>query len=340
MAELPASLKPIKAYIEQAKARAADPMIAYHCKLYALQEAMAMRASVPKADMGYILNLMDTLETEKAALGDLDDAGVLCENYAQELFQKADDADRDGKSSLPVAKDFLAAAQIFEVCKQFGELPPDILEKIKYGKWRFVEICKATKEKRPPAPPRGLENQGPRDTGDEDAGNGLPPAPPAGPVEPPPPTPPPGMPPSGLDGFGGVPPAPGGGAAPPDYFGLPPPPPEAPPHYAPPPVPVPPSVLDPQPPSWSQLPAPDATPPYAAQLPAPPAVPTAPPPPQYVPPAAPPPGFMPRRPQIMEALKLSQSAVAALQFQEVDTARMVLMQALTLLSQPPAPAPP
>ena len=169
MAELPASLKPIKAYIEQAKARAADPMIAYHCKLYALQEAMAMRASVPKADMGYILNLMDTLETEKAALGDLDDANVLCENYAQELFQKADDADRDGKSSLPVAKDFLAAAQIFEVCKQFGELPPDILEKIKYGKWRFVEICKATKEKRPPAPPRGLENQGPRDTGDEDA---------------------------------------------------------------------------------------------------------------------------------------------------------------------------
>ena len=71
-ADLPASLKPIKAYLEQAKQRAADPVIAYHCRLYALQEAMAMRASIPKADMGFILGLMDSLEKEKAAqLSDL-----------------------------------------------------------------------------------------------------------------------------------------------------------------------------------------------------------------------------------------------------------------------------
>ena len=41
------------------------------------------------------------------------------------------------------------------MCEQFGELPTDVVEKNKYAKWRFVEICKAAKERRAPAPPRG-----------------------------------------------------------------------------------------------------------------------------------------------------------------------------------------
>merc|ERR1719261_1166159 len=76
-----------------------------------------------------------------------------CEMYAQDLFTKADDADRNGQSTLPTAKVFLAAAQIYEVCEQFGELPTDVVEKNKYAKWRFDEICKAAKERRAPAPP-------------------------------------------------------------------------------------------------------------------------------------------------------------------------------------------
>lgn len=61
------------------------------------------------------------------------------ENVASELFQKADDSDRSGNHGLQVAKDFLAAANIFEACKQFtddGTLPEDLAEKSKYGKWR------------------------------------------------------------------------------------------------------------------------------------------------------------------------------------------------------------
>jgi hypothetical protein len=135
---------------------------------------------------------MDQLESEKAALGEADSPSVQVENYAHSLFEKADDADRAGERGLQTAKTFKASANIFEACKQFGELPSDLLEKIKYAKWRFVELCKAAKERRPPAPPRTLDG--------EDAD---------------------GAPPSG--GAGGsssdLPP-------PPDYFGLPPPPPE------------------------------------------------------------------------------------------------------------------
>ena len=154
--DLPASLKPIKPYLEAAKRfKAADPVVAYHCRLFAMQEAMNMRAKIPKPDMGFVITLMDQLESEKAALGDLSNAAITVENFALTLFERADDADRSGKSTLPVAKDFLVSSQILETCRQFGELSEDLLEKIKYAKWRFVEIFKSTKEKRPPAPPRG-----------------------------------------------------------------------------------------------------------------------------------------------------------------------------------------
>ena len=347
-ADLPASLKPIKAYLEQAKQRAADPVIAYHCRLYALQEAMAMRASIPKADMGFILGLMDSLEKEKAAIGELEDAGVLCENFAQELFQKADDADRAGQSTLPVAKDFLSAAQLMEVCKQFGELPPDLLEKIKYGKWRFVEICKATKERRAPAPPKTLDPPPGAADGGGEGGEGsgdapLPPLP-GGDVGVPPVVPP-AIPAPPYEGGGGaaLPGAPygdGGAGAPPAYLGLPPAPPPGVVPPAMPADPVPPSAAVHSPPSYSELPAAPALP----NAPAPP--PGAPPP--YMAPMAPPPmgmlpaggRYQPGRPQILEALKLSQGAVSALQFQDVDTAVNVLQQALHMLTQPPPPRAP
>merc|ERR1719487_850062 len=104
--------------------------------------------------MTYVITLMDELEKEKAGVGDLEDAAVQVENFGQDLFQKADDADRSGRSDLKTGKVFLAASNVLESCKQFGELPPDLSEKIKYAKWRFVEIAKATKEGRPPVPPR------------------------------------------------------------------------------------------------------------------------------------------------------------------------------------------
>ena len=56
MADTPASLKPIKPYLERGQElKARDPVVAYHCRLFALQEGMAMRAKVPKSDMGLSL---------------------------------------------------------------------------------------------------------------------------------------------------------------------------------------------------------------------------------------------------------------------------------------------
>ena len=144
-ADVPVSLKAVKPYIERAQElQSKDPVVAYHCRLYALQEAMKLRGQIPKEDMGFVLQLMDGLEAEKGALGEMDSPAMVVENFAQDLFQRADDADRAGKSDMRTGKAFLVASQLIDVCKQFGELPPDLAEKAKYAKWRFVEIAKAT----------------------------------------------------------------------------------------------------------------------------------------------------------------------------------------------------
>jgi hypothetical protein len=79
---------------------------------------MRLRSTLPKGDMGFILGLMDELEADKATLGDLDDAGVQLENFGQELFLRADDADRAGQSDLRTGKAFLAAAQVREALRR------------------------------------------------------------------------------------------------------------------------------------------------------------------------------------------------------------------------------
>jgi vacuolar protein sorting-associated protein VTA1 len=338
-AQPPPSLKHIKKYLDEAKARQTqDPLVSYHLRLYALQEAMEVRSKIPKEDMTYILLLMDAAEAEKKQLGAAAeqaeaDRQAHVENFALELFEKADDLDRNGQSTLATAKVFNSAYHVMEACKQFGgELPEDMREKIKYAKWRVVEIAKATKERRPPAPPRGLEGQG--DGGDETGGDG---ASGDGSAPPPPPmAPPPGV----------VPPADAAPPPPPDYMGLPPP-----------PGVVPPAVGAHEQASFdsSTLPVPPAYP----GAPLPPAVPPGMPPgvPPGVPPGLPPqaPGFLgvggghyasppltdytPGKAQMMEAHRLCQSAQAALEFQEHISAVSTLRKALQLLTMPPAPAP-
>ena len=99
-----------------------------------------------------------------------------------------------------------------ESCQQFGELADDLAEKVKYAKWRFVEIAKAVKERRPPAPPRGMED------GAEADGAAPPPPETAAPPAPPAPSAPDA---SGYDSMIPPPAAPPPSGSP-DYMGLPP----------------------------------------------------------------------------------------------------------------------
>mmetsp|Transcript_56421 Transcript_56421/g.125935 ORF Transcript_56421/g.125935 Transcript_56421/m.125935 type:complete len:321 (-) Transcript_56421:591-1553(-) len=319
MSDVPVSLKAIKPYIERwQEIKPRDPIVAYHCRLFALQQAMEKRAEIPKEDMKYILSLMDALEAEKATLGDLEDAGVQVENFGQELFQKADDNDRAGQSDLRTAKAFLAAGHVMESCKQFGELPADLQEKIKYAKWRFVEIAKAVKERRTPAPPRGTEPTTPADDDSAGPSAGIPPA---DPMPPPPSFQDMPAPPAAVD----YPPASYPPSDYPPYMGLPPATPSA--------VPEAPQAGFPSAP-------PAHVPPTFGGYAAPPGGGLAPPAVSSVPsPVMMPPGFKPAKPAVLEAMALCKSAMNALQFQDAETAVHSLTTAIHLLTHPPMPTP-
>lgn len=316
--EVPASLKSIKPFLEQGKLRAeSDPTLSYYCNLHALQEAMTLRAKMPKAEqpMAFIMGLMDKVEAQKAALPEVDSPQMHVENVASELFQKADDSDRSGNHGLQVAKDFLAAANIFEACKQFtddGTLPEDLAEKSKYGKWRFVELCKAAKERRAPAPPRGMD-EGPAG-GD---GPAEPDVPPAMPTYAPPPqdaptyAPPPSymdLPPASGDGGGGMPGVVPTAAAPPYITS------GATPSFEAPSVPQ----------------TPQGYGGYAAAAP----------PPYTAAPFPQPTSIKPTSVACAEAARLCQSAASNLSFQDHVTALASLHQAIHLLTQPPPPSAP
>ena len=415
MADTPASLKPIKPYLERGQElKARDPVVAYHCRLFALQEGMAMRAKVPKSDMGFILGLMDELEKEKASLGDTDDPQVQVSR--RPIAPSSVRARRRTSAALLVRRwrtlrktssrrqtTWTAAARATsgrprhswrrrtswrcgpaclhacpparaprcvalallssmrggpspwraQACKQFGELADDLAEKIKYAKWRcaladprparrqrlraadltpappsltpppcsprcprFVEIAKATKERRAPAPPRGMEEAA-TSSREEEPGMTLPPAAPAAPPEPaahPDPSAPADYPP-----YMGLPPAPPAGgdgpAVPSDY----------PPYMG---LPAAPPVMPPAPPAHAVVP------PGYGQIPSPPPATGQPSPPmtlQRVP------GYKPQRPQMLEAVTLCKSAISALQFQDSESAVHQLNEALILLTQPPMP---
>jgi hypothetical protein len=262
---------------------------------------------------------------------------VLVENFAQDLFLRADESDRAGVAGARVGRAFYVASVLIAVCKQFGALPADLAEKRKYALWRYVEYSKAVKEGRPPAPPPNLGTDAllfPLDDGGGGSGGGADDEPAAAGggagaaavgqvgVTPLP------APSSFADEYGGygsaqLPPhrAPPTAAPPPPFAPPPPPPIGPPPSYPPPPAAYP-------PPPATYLPPPQLHQPAFAPPPPPHHHHAAP----HAPPAA------PVAPVGADALFTAQRhakfAVSALQFADVQAAVQNLHAALAALGAP------
>lgn len=154
----PAELKAVLPFVQRAnELRTADTVISYWCCYYAAQIGISGNAKETESKM-YLLTLMDTLEQLKAKLADNDavtnDAAssAYVDNFALKVFVGADNEDRAGKATRTTAKKFLAASQFIELLKIFGPLEPEMLDKIKYAKWKAADIAKAFKEGRKPQP--------------------------------------------------------------------------------------------------------------------------------------------------------------------------------------------
>eukprot|EP00285_Hemiselmis_virescens_P011692 CAMPEP_0173393408 /NCGR_PEP_ID=MMETSP1356-20130122/22092_1 /TAXON_ID=77927 ORGANISM="Hemiselmis virescens, Strain PCC157" /NCGR_SAMPLE_ID=MMETSP1356 /ASSEMBLY_ACC=CAM_ASM_000847 /LENGTH=182 /DNA_ID=CAMNT_0014351419 /DNA_START=212 /DNA_END=756 /DNA_ORIENTATION=+ len=152
MPDMPPSLKSIKEYLVKSKQLAnVKPVVSHYCKVYAVEQGLKKRDKADKSTLSFIMPLMDELEKEKKEMAELkgcEDAQMQVELFALEIFKKADDQYYAGTANLSTYQSFRAAATLFEVCLQWGELPPDVSEKYKYAKVTAIEIAKAVKEGR------------------------------------------------------------------------------------------------------------------------------------------------------------------------------------------------
>lgn len=160
---LPRELKSIQPFLQRAEeVKSADPVIAYWCTYYAAQLGIALKLK-DNAARTFLFDLLGRLETMKSEIGPndaIDDesaSSAYVENFAIRVFAAADSEDRRGNATPATAKKFLAAANFLEVLNTFTQSSDatttiNVPEKIRYSKWKTVDITRAFREGRRPTP--------------------------------------------------------------------------------------------------------------------------------------------------------------------------------------------
>lgn len=104
----------------------------------------------------YAVSLMERLEATKdehsadESIVDNDVAKAYVEQFAQEIFDRAERPMRADQASRQTADTFDAAATFFELLREWGELEPEVSQKIKFAKWNAARILKAIREGKDP----------------------------------------------------------------------------------------------------------------------------------------------------------------------------------------------
>ncbi|TMW68832.1 hypothetical protein Poli38472_006300 [Pythium oligandrum] len=160
-AKIPPTFKTLLPFIRRAEelerdtSRPESKLIAYFCRQYAMELGIKLRENDNSNEAtNYLLSLMDRLEDDKGKLPTFsqDEGKEICEDFALEIFTKADDEDRAGCADKNTARTFYAAGTFFDILNQFGDVPEDIEEKRRYCKYKAATILKAIKEGVAPTP--------------------------------------------------------------------------------------------------------------------------------------------------------------------------------------------
>lgn len=152
---IPDLLKQIKPYMtlsSQLEQRN-EHIVAYYCRLYALQHAM----NINKSDRDckkFLLQLMDMLEATKAqykneeAIASQMVGQAMVEKQALNIFNKADMEDREGKFTKNLVKQFYSSGLLFDSLNYFGDLSEDLVAKKQYAKRKamYLNRCFQTGE--------------------------------------------------------------------------------------------------------------------------------------------------------------------------------------------------
>ncbi|GMI56199.1 hypothetical protein ScalyP_jg11087 [Parmales sp. scaly parma] len=153
---IPADLKTIKAYIKRAEELDLDRstptsrLVAYYCRQFAVERGLTANATSSESK-SCLMQIMDELEKERELIGNgfsREEAYTICLDFAQNIFDKADQEDRNGKANQSTARTFYAAAIFYEILEQFDKYKEDESDNVtrrKYSKWKAAQILNAIK---------------------------------------------------------------------------------------------------------------------------------------------------------------------------------------------------
>ncbi|XP_007484700.1 vacuolar protein sorting-associated protein VTA1 homolog isoform X2 [Monodelphis domestica] len=161
-----------------------DPVVAYYCRLYAMQTGMKIDSKTPECRK-FLSKLMDQLEALKKQLGDneaITQEIVGCahvESYALKMFLYADNEDRAGRFHKNMIKSFYTASLLIDVLTVFGELTDENMKHRKYARWKATYIHNCLKNgETPQAGPVGMDEESNDEENEEAKTSPLPSHPP------------------------------------------------------------------------------------------------------------------------------------------------------------------
>ncbi|KAK9849806.1 hypothetical protein WJX84_003534 [Apatococcus fuscideae] len=128
-----------------------EPKVAYYCRLYAVHQALSFEKRQPDID-SIVKILMSRLEKDKQKVQLSDTDQQHCETFAQLIFNRAEKMDQAGKWDQNTVIAYYSASYFIEICKQFGELAPDLAQMQKFAAWKASDLRKAIREGREPTP--------------------------------------------------------------------------------------------------------------------------------------------------------------------------------------------
>ncbi|PAA92784.1 hypothetical protein BOX15_Mlig017931g1 [Macrostomum lignano] len=166
----PPSLKGINIFLKTAtEIESRDPIVAYYCRLHALEKGMSIDKRSPDARQ-FLTSLMGQLESSKTELSrtnpevftpDSVVGQAAVENKALQLFAFADNRDRSGDFGPTTVKSFYTAGVLLDVLQSFGTVGEELEKCRKYAKWKALYITQCRKNgETPHAGPLGGEEGG------------------------------------------------------------------------------------------------------------------------------------------------------------------------------------
>lgn len=138
MSVIPPAFKSFTSAVKRAEELERDPsrekrVLAYYCRMYVVSKGAKLATAAPE-DRKFLEEQLIKLEQMKPSLSLAGDEGQrICREQALEVFNKADEIDRQGLADKGTVKLFYSAGTFFDVLDQFGPLDADVSEMLTFA---------------------------------------------------------------------------------------------------------------------------------------------------------------------------------------------------------------